>query len=261
MGFEKTIFLTYMLASSQVVSGDTSQPYTVNKSLGYSSAIHCNYIQRVETDTIINKTINFVVPDGSLFPFLRNDNQIAPSSNGFGWNANYLYALVQIVDGTGSTITANPANWSIIDVTSQLANYNTFSGTTIPVQAFNSSTIITIGVQDTYNAPKYSLNYLNAPSTLSSDDDKLSFGEEAFFYGNVKTDFQAIAYTSEIPAVLQLNEYNSTTNSTWDQLSSVSISEMGIFDDNNNLVGVGKLNNPINKDATIFRTILFALDF
>jgi hypothetical protein len=261
MGFEKTIFLTYMLASSQVVSGDTSQPYTVNKSYGYSSAIHCNYIQRLETDSLINKTINFIVPDGSLFPFMKDYYLIQPGQNGYGWNANYLYALVQIVDGTGSTITADPANWSIIDVTPQLDNYDSFSGTTIPVAAFNSSTIITIGVQETYNAPKYDLTYLNAPSTLPSDDNKLTFGEEAFFYGNVKTDFQAIAYTTEIPAVLQLNEFNSTTNPTWDQFSAVSISEMGIFDDNNNLVGIGKLNNPINKDATIFRTILFALDF
>lgn len=261
MGFERTVFLTYMFATSQVLSGTTSQPYSQNVAYGYSSAIHCNYIQRLETDTLINKTINFVVPDGSLFPFLKSAYQIQSGFDGFGFNANKLYALVQDVNGTGSTISADPANWSIIDVTPQLDGYDTFSGDTIPVTAFNSSTIITIGVQETLNAPKYDLTYLNAPSSLSSDDDKLTFGEEAFFYGNVRTDIQAIAYTTEIPAVLQLNEYNSTTNPTWDTVSPVSISEMGIFDDNNNLVGVGKLNNPINKDATIFRTILFSLDF
>lgn len=259
MGFERTIFLTYMLATSEVSGG--TQPYSQNNAYGYSSAIHCNYVQRLETESLVNKTINFIVPDGSLFPFLRSSYQIQPGFNGYGFNANKIYALVQIVNGTGSTITADPANWSIIDVTPQLDGYNTFSGSTIPVTAFNNSTIITIGVQETLNAPKYNLTYLNAPSTLSSDDNKLTFGEEAFFYGNVKSDIQAIAYTTEIPAVLQLNEYNSTTNSTWDQSSAVSISEMGIFDDNNNLVGVGKLNNPINKDATIFRTILFSLDF
>lgn len=261
MGFERTIFLTYMLATSEVTGGTASQPYTINKAYGYPSAIHCNYIQRLETDSLINKTINFVVPDGSLFPFLKSDYQIQNGFDGFGFNANKLYALVQIVNGTGTTIIADSANWSIIDVTPQLDGYNTFSGSTIPVTAFNANTIITIGVQETLNAEKYDLSYLNMPSTLSSDDNKLTFGEEAFFYGNVKTDIQAIAYTTEIPAVLQLNEYNSTTNETWDQSSSVTISEMGIFDENNNLVGIGKLNNPITKDATIFRTILFSLDF
>ena len=261
MGFERTIFLTYMFATSEVSGATTSQPYTLNKAYGYSSAIHCNYIQRLETDTLVNKTINFVVPDGSLFPFLRDYYQIAPGYNGSGFNANKLYALVQIVNATGSTAIADPANWSIIDVTPQLEDYDTFSATTIPVSAFNASTIITIGVQETLNAPKYDLTYLNQPSTLPTDDDKLTFGEEAFFFGNVKSEIQAIAYTTEIPAVLQLNEFNSTTNPTWDQFSAVSISEMGVFDDNNNLVGVGKLNNPINKDATIFRTILFSVDF
>jgi hypothetical protein len=261
MGFEKTVFLTYMFGTSQVTGGTASNPYTVNKSYGYHSAIHCNYIQRVETDTIINKTINFIVPDGSLFPFLRDSFEIQTGFNGFGFNANKLYALVQIASGTGSTITADPAQWRIVDVTPQLDGYNGFSGSTIPVGAFNSSTIITIGVQDVNNAPIYDLSYLNVASNLSSDDNKLAFGEEAFFFGNVKTDFQAIAYTTEIPAVLQLNEYNSTTNPTWDQASPVTISEMGVFDDNNNLVGVGKLNNPIEKDAAIYRTILFSVDF
>lgn len=261
MGFERTVFLTYMLSTSEILSGATSQPYTQNVAYGYSSAIHCNYIQKLETDSLINKTINFVVPDGSLFPFLKSAYQIQSGFDGFGFNANKLYALVQIVNATGNTVSADPANWSIIDVTPQLSGYNTFSGSTIPVTAFNASTIITIGVQESLNSPKYDLSYLNTPSNLSSDDDKLTFGEEAFFYGNVKSDLQAIAYTTEIPAVLQLNEYNSTTNPTWDTLSPVTISEMGIFDDNNNLVAIAKTNNPIQKDATIYRTILFALDF
>jgi len=44
-------------------------------------------------------------------------------------------------------------------------------------------------------------------------------------------------------------------------VSSVAISEVGIYDENKNLVAVGKLNNPIIKDSTISRTISFAIDF
>jgi hypothetical protein len=261
MAFEKTIFLTYMFETSKISGSTNNKPYVVNKSYGYSSAIHCNYVERVETDSLVNKTINFVVPDGSLFPFMKSSYQIQTGFDGSGWNANKLYALVQIVNGTGVTVTTDPAKWAIIDVTHQLQGYSTFSGTTIPVAAFNASTIITLGVQDVLDAPYYDLRYLNNPSRLSVDDAKLTFGEEAFFYGNVNTDIQAIAYTTEIPAVLSLNEYNSTTNETWDQQSPVIISEMGIFDANNNLVGIGKLNNPIEKDSNTSRTILFSIDF
>ena len=58
-----------------------------------------------------------------------------------------------------------------------------------------------------------------------------------------------------------LNEFNSTSNPTWDGLETVYISEIGIYDSNKNLVAIGKLNDPVAKDATIARTIVFALDF
>jgi hypothetical protein len=259
MSSAKTIFLTYALSTSPITGGSVQQ-YQSTKSYGYSNAIHCNYIERLETDSISNKSINFIVPDDSLFPFMKSSNQIQNGYDGYGWNARYLYALVQIVDGTGSTINADPSNWSILNVTNQLAGYNTFSGTTIPPSAFNGA-VLTISVTGVLNAPRYNLSYINNPSKLSIDDNKLSFGEEAFFFGNVNTDIYALAYTTEIPAVLQLNQYNSTTNETWDQSSPVSISEMGIFNTNNDLVGIAKLNNPITKDSTIYRTILFSIDF
>jgi len=58
-----------------------------------------------------------------------------------------------------------------------------------------------------------------------------------------------------------LSEFNSTTNPTWDGISSVAISEIGIYDEDKNLVAIGKLNNPIIKDSSITRTISFAIDF
>jgi hypothetical protein len=260
MSAGKTVFFTYLLSNTPITGTTTVLPYQDGITYGHSNAIHCNYIEKLETDSLSNKSISFIVPDGSLFPFLKESSQINSSNNGFGWTARKLYALAQIVDATGDTVTSDPANWSIIDVTSQLDGYETFSGTTIPPSSFNSSTIITISVTSIINAPKYNLNYLKYPTTLSNSNE-LIFGEEAFFFGNVKTDIFAIAYTTEIPAVLQLNEYNSTTNETWDELSPVTITELGIFNDNNDLVGIGKINNPITKDSTIYRTILFSIDF
>jgi len=261
MSAPKTIFFTYVMATSPITGGTYTHTYQTQTNFGYGTAIHCNYVERFEAESLANKNINVILPDGSAFPFLRNSSEIQAGFDGWGWNARYLFGLCQIVDGTGSTVTADPTNWSVIDLTPQLDNYNTFSGTTIPVTAFNSSTIMIIRITDVINAPKYSLAYLNNPSKLSVDDNKLAFGEEAFFFGNVRADILARAYTTEIPAVLPLNQYNSTTNPTWDAVSPVVISEMGIFDENNNLVAVGKLNNPIEKDSTIYRTVLFSIDF
>lgn len=272
MGSAKTIYFTYILGD-QSVTGGTSQSYQIGKGYGYSPAIHCNYVAKIETDSIASKTIDFIVPDGSLFPFLRDTTAIQTGQNGQGWTASRLYGVIQICDGTGHTgttsggtitgvtIVPDPNAWKILDLTNQLTGYATFSGTTIPKSAFSSSTFVKMTVPDINNAALYNLNYLLYPNALSVDDNKLAFGEEAFFFGNVRTDIKAIAYTTDISVVLPLNQYNSTTNPTWDQLSPVNISEVGVFDDANNLVAIGKLNDPINKDSTIFRTIQFSIDF
>ena len=60
---------------------------------------------------------------------------------------------------------------------------------------------------------------------------------------------------------MELNEFNQSTNTTWNETESVWISEIGIYDENNNLVAIGKLNNPIEKNPSILRTVLFNIDF
>lgn len=195
-----------------------------------------------------------------MFPFMR-DNANLTVGDGTGWNANKLYLLGQVVSATGTTVAPDPANWSIIEITDQLDGYEFFSGTTIPPSCFDVDTIINVAVSKIINGQKYNLSYLDYPSALGVDDDKLAFGEEAFFFGNVNGEIKAIAYTTDISMVLPLNQYNSTTNPTWDGLAPVQISEAGLFDDNNNLIAVGKFNYPIAKDSTVFRTVQFSLDF
>jgi hypothetical protein len=79
--------------------------------------------------------------------------------------------------------------------------------------------------------------------------------------GNVYTEIHADVYTTNLSLVLNLNEFNSSTNNTWNGISRVAISEIGIYDANKNLVAIGKLNDPLEKDDTIGRTIAFAIDF
>ena len=79
--------------------------------------------------------------------------------------------------------------------------------------------------------------------------------------GNVETDIKAIAYTTDLAINLPQNEFNSSTNETWNNTDIVAISEIGIYDANKNLVAIGKLNNPIQKNSGIARTIVFAIDF
>lgn len=252
-----TIFTSYILV-----------PYTNNVNFGvsYSQAIHCNYIKSMQLNTteplLQEIVINF--SNVSDFKFL-NDN----ISNGTGYTVHKIFALVQLIDNSTYTslsdVKAIPYMWKVYDVTPQItyhASGNTLSASMLAGQAFkvplkhyyDSPTLF-----QTYNITDYIPSY---PTKQITADDQLCFGDETFFLGNVSSDIQAIAYTTDISILLDLNEFNSSTNATWNsQTDKVVISEIGIYDANKNLVAIGKLNNPIQKDSSIARTIVFAVDF
>jgi hypothetical protein len=242
-----TIFITY---------GFDSEPYNnigSIKSLGYSSSINCNYIQSRVVSTLTNKNVNLYFSSPTNFKFFADSGL----TNGTGWTATKIYALIQIVNNNNfaklTDVVPQANAWRKFDITNQISNLN---AETI------ASTSFSIPLS-TYSNPLYSesytLDYLNYPAKTLPEI--MAFGEETFFMGNVETEIQAIAYTTDISINLPLNQFNSSTNATWDGVSVVQISEVGIYDTEGNLVAIGKLNDPIGKDATIARTLVFGVDF
>lgn len=238
-----TAFMTYMLVSE---SGTTNGN-------GYSDAIHCNYINSIEFDNLINKEFNIYFENIEDFKFLS-------STSGSGFTAHKIYVLAQLLnhDDYPNPVTRKPKSneWKIFDVTEQVSGYTT--GQTITAEQL-TSTVFRIPINLYELASTYDLSYLNYPSKIQENN--LCFGDETYFMGNVISTVEAIAYTTDLAINLPLNEFNSTTNPTWDQESEVYVTEVGIYDSNKNLVGIAKLNDPIPKDSTISRTIVFAIDF
>jgi len=240
-----TVFFSYLLAPN---SGDLT-------GCGYSEAIHCNYINSIYLDSIINKEVNIHFDTESDFKFLS-------PVGGTGYTANKIYILVQLINNLPYSnledVKPISANWKIYETTNQVTGYTT--GNTFTLTSANiTSTVFSVPLYLYNSMSGYTLNYLNYPSNLSNED--LCFGDEEYFFGNVISDVEAIAYTTDLAIYLPLNEFNSTSNATWDDISQVYITEIGLYDDNNNLVSIAKLNDPIPKDATISRTIVFGLDF
>src|SRR5690554_2278604 len=102
---ERTVYITYLMDSA--LSGDTT--YVFDKTYGYSTAIHCNYINRLVTDKLIDKKISFTFPENE-FPFLVSDN-----FDGNGWICRKLFAIVQVIDGIVNEY--DRSLFKIIDVT------------------------------------------------------------------------------------------------------------------------------------------------
>lgn len=240
-----TAYMTYMLA-----------PTGATENNAYTKSIHCNYIKSIEFDNLINKEFNIYFENINDFKFLN-------PSGGTGYTAHKLYVITQLINHEDfeniNDIEPKSNEWRIFDVTNQIVDY--VSGQTLSGEDL-TSTVFRIPVSKYMLAPKYDLEYLNYPLNTETSN-SLCFGDETYFIGNVKTAIEAEAYTMDLPIQLPLNEFNSSTNETWDstQDSQVFISEIGLYDENKNLVGIAKLNDPIPKDNTISRTIVFGMDF
>jgi len=226
---------------------------------GYSKSIHCNYIKSLflDANNPYIQEISLSFPNISDFKFLSNS-----LSGGTGYTANKIKALVQIVNNSGFTTAAEAkpiaSNWRVYDLTPQIIT-NVSGSTLTPLEL--TQQVFKIPLLNYLTFPTYNISdIITYPSKETSADGDLCFGDEVFFLGNVITDIKAIAYTTDISIILPLNEFNSSTNETWNE-DKVAITEIGIYDSNKNLVAIGKLNNPIEKDSTISRTIVFALDF
>lgn len=262
-----TIFVTYILLSEN----------------GQSKSIHCNYIKSLllEAGNPYLQEVSIAFNDINDFKFLNEDI----NNNTGGYTVHWIHGLVQVVNNSGFTTYADvkpdPAQWREYDLTPQIHGHGQGSYPTPPEPFYgNALTAIELTQQTfkiplypTDNRPTYSTtfpngyndypiyvlhDYIDYPNVNATDE--LAFGDEQFFLGNVSTEIKAIAYTTNISVVLPLNEFNSSTNETWDG-EDVIITEVGIYDENNNLVAIGKLNNPINKNSSISRTIVFAVDF
>jgi|ERR1035437_1797497 hypothetical protein len=225
--------------------------YVLVPTSGFSQAIHCNYIRLLPLNTN-NPTIEEV----SLRFLNVNDFKFL----NHGYSANKIYMLVQLVSGitSGNTIIKpNAANWKIVEVTNQIVGY--VSGHTLtPANLVN--TVFKVPLFGYTGFTSYNLSYLDYPTKFSFDDNKLCFGDEIYFLGNVTTDIHADVFTTDPQIELKQKEFNSSTNATWDG-TAVAITEIGIYDANKNLVAIGKLNDPLVKDFSISRTLVFNIDF
>jgi len=247
-----TAFISYVFEADGLSDGS------------YSQAIHCNYIKKINLGAsnpyIQEISLNF--PNINDFKFLSS-----AYDDDTGYTVNNIYALVQIVSNTPfdtyDDITPDSAAWKQYDITDQVTGYTT-GGVWVLTPLNITSVVFKISLLHYLDEPAttfipYNLNYIDYPS--SSQEDDLVFGDATYFFGNVETKIKADVYTTDISVNLPLNEFNSSSNKTWDGLETAYISEIGIYDSNKQLVAIGKLNDPVAKDPTIARTIVFALDF
>jgi hypothetical protein len=243
----KDVYVTY-----QLINTGTTANYI--DSYGYLNGIPCQYINKISGVTQ-NRDIQFSFLSGD-FPFLSKSTDIL--NNGLGVPFNRFKLLVQVVNQGEEIVNTN---WKEIDLTSQvLDTTNLIIPTSIgdKLITLNGNTFVS-------NSTSFSMNtLLNIPSNEENillKNNYLGLGEECFFFGNIEVDINAIAFETSFNNVLSFNQYNTSNNPTWVNTLPVYISEVGIYDSENNLVAIGKLKNPIEKKNGKLIILSLSLDF
>ena len=88
-----------------------------------------------------------------------------------------------------------------------------------------------------------------------------TFGDETFFYGNVSTDIKATIYKSLITCNVLPNKFINSANPTFNpNQDKTSFTEVGIYDNNDELVAIGKFSQPLvrkyNSDMLIIQATI-----
>jgi len=259
----KTYFATYVIESENPASGTTS--------FGYPQSLHCGYISQIKGEVDANGegqylTANFAT---NSFPYLRSETNMTSSSafSGTGWNANKIQLLIQSADNTLSTnpqIDTLPTDgWTLVSTTAGNGIY-TGDGveTTIDPLKLNGYQFV-ISQEDIDSGSTYSIASTLPYSSVTTNQEVLNFGDEAFFFGNLTTAIKATAFKTTFTILAKNTEFNSSLNESFNGLNNADtfITEIGILDNNNVLVGVGKPSYPLKKSDARFLAFQLEIDF
>lgn len=245
----KTMYLTYILDNVGNISG-------------FTSAMPCQKYIKITNTTSSAKDVQFKISETDLLPYMR---KLETSADGYGFYAYNFRLLYQIVDNEIDRPEAG--SWKVYDYTSTAITSGV--GETIDPKLLENQSPLANGFYlDTIinsSATTFSLiETLNLP--LNAEQGKLQFGDERFFYGNLSTYIGATIYKTIFNININSDEYDSTTNSTRSTDSatnppSIKVTEVGIYDTDKNLVGIGKISTPIALKNGNTITLELSMDF
>lgn len=258
---DKTYYVTY---GAYVHAG-----YADGDAFGYQNFYPCSYIQKITGTTDADGYSPYLSATfpSRAFPYMRDDDRMTAYS-GTGWNANTMHILIKEIDTDDDTGVDNVGSdgWKMIGGGAGYYDGGEDGGSTInPVYAISHEFIVDQNDMDaafTYSVESFfnldNIDYRTSGNTLG-----LTLGNESFLFGNIKVSTMRTTYRTVVSLQAADGEYNESDNSTFDpdQDEDTYITEIGILDEENRLVAVGKPTNPIKKNESRFLTLQLEMDF
>lgn len=220
-----TVFISYILS----YSGDTNL-----------NGLHCNhYTKIVGTDIPSDVSIKFNTGD---FKFMQTT--FANVTKGY-ISDTFQILIQQVITGEQP----DPAQWRIIDYTSYINNH-TVGSLIDPMNLCSSRFIINSAQYDVasiYDLETYlqpSLGFPDEPSTLPE------FGDEEPFTGSIKlvraSDMEVLKFLVNLPST----DFLTTQNPSYVAGLPLRITEIGLLNDNKDVLVIAKTPRPIERVGT-----------
>jgi hypothetical protein len=240
-------------SSVGIMTGSTQKmwvTYVFKNPSAFTNSLHCNYysvISGPDTGCTITSQ-NVAVRFGNEFQFLNSN-----ISQFTGFSANQLLVLCQL---RTDNLRPNPTQWREIPFNTVLSS-TTVNGLLTSSGITNSVFEITPALYN--SATTYNLsNYISGLPT-NGQNDILNFGDEYFFYGNIETDIEATIYEMKYNIILNNNQFTNTSNPTWASGTTSYITEIGLYNQQKELMIISKLQSPETRQG--IQQFVVKLDF
>ena len=215
----------------------------------------------LDNTTSSDKDVQFRINNVGQLPYMRKRESVG--YDGYGFFADNFKLLAQVIDKT-LVSRPSPSKWRVIDFTT--TNITDVTGETINPDLFENQNpnttgfILTGGDYSGASATTFSLGD-ELDMSSASNYGKMTFGDERLFYGNLRTYIGATIYKTLFNINIDGATIASTSNPTFGFGDDRYISEIGILDNNQNLVLVGKLSRPIRLGNTTTASLELTIDF
>jgi len=231
--------------------------YMTSNSGATTETLPCQRYAYLDNPTTLDLDVEFKINNLNNLPYMRKVE--LGGYDGMGWYANNFFVLAQITSGTTRP---KSDGWYEIDFTS--TNFTTNSGETIdPTLLERQTPSLNNFVIDgpTYSASStFNLGVL-MDMPKGEYYQKMTFGDERLFYGNLNTYIGATIYKSLFSINIDGVEASRSTNPTYTNGIDRFITEIGILSSSGVLVMEGKLSRPIKISDQTTATIEMTMDF
>ena len=233
--------------------------YYMSANSGVTNTLPCQRYTTLDNQTASDKDVQFSLVNLDQLPYMRKVESVGYDGKGF--YANEFKVLAQVVNPT-ITQRPDPKLWREIDFTSTNITIN--SGETIDpllLENQNSTTNGFIIEGPTYTgATTFNLgNFMDLPQGTYYD--KMNFGDERLFFGNLRTYIGATVYKTLFSVNIDGAEFGSSSNPTYTTGGDRFVTEVAILDNNQNVVMIAKLSRPIKIANSSTATIEITMDF